>query len=368
MDNHIIVKGKITKRTYCPSCFSIITWDSSSVEKNGMTKCPACGGAINCSKAEVLFSDVIEDKDIAMVVNGVAYKADQLEEALVSLGENGGYCKLNSDLALTKPISFKEGQATIDIDNHILDCGNNAINVNAGTTLIIEGKQEGKITGSGDHIIRIDNGSSLIMNSGKIEAAKWGIDVVNKSKATINGGEIQAREACLVPSSYSSVIINDGELSSKDNFVIGVSGAKEESQKTKFITINGGTIISKKPITVGYISCGIYSPSATKIVLNGGKIISEDGCGILMRAGNVECNGTIIEAKGNSEGWVGDSKQVIKADGIAYDSKANYPDKDTLKLTINKNAKITSETAQRIGTYLAEGDTANIIDKTKADE
>ena len=32
MNNHIIVKGKITKRTYCPSCFSIITWDSSSVE------------------------------------------------------------------------------------------------------------------------------------------------------------------------------------------------------------------------------------------------------------------------------------------------------------------------------------------------
>ena len=330
-----------------------------------MTKCPACGGAINCSKAEILFSDVIEDKDIAIVVNGIAYKADQLEEALVFLSKNGGYCKLNSDLTLTKPISFEKGQAIIDIDNHVLDCGSNAINVNNNATLIIEGSQEGKITGLGDHVIRVDNGSSLIMNSGKIEAAKWGIDVINKSKATINEGEIQATEACLVPSSYSSVIINGGKLSSKDNFVIGVSGNKEESQKTKFITINGGTIISKKPTTVGYISCGIYSPSATKIILNGGKIISEDGCGILMRAGDIECKGIIIEAKGSSEGWVGDSKQVMKADGIAYDSKANYPDKNTLKLTINKNAKITSETAQRIGTYLAEGDIANIIDKTE---
>lgn len=368
MNNNIIVKGKISKRTYCPKCFSIVTWNDSSIEKNGMTKCPSCGGAIDCSKAEVSFSEIIEDKEVAAIVNGVAYKADQLEEVLTSLGTEGGYCKFNANLTLTKTLCFKNAETEIDLDNYTLDCGNNAIDIKDGATLIINSNKEGKITASGDHVMRVENNATLIINSGTIESANWGMDIVNKSKAIVNGGTITTKEACIIPASYSSVTINDGELSSADNFVVGVSGRQDESGKTKFITINGGKIISKKPTSAGYISCGIYSPSATEIILNGGEIISEDGCGILMRAGKVECNGTIIKAKGNSEGWVGDKKQTIKCDGIAYDSKANYPDKETLKLIISKNAQITSENAQKIGIYLADGDVTNIIDKSEKEE
>ena len=38
--------GKITKKTYCPNCFSILSWDSPEIEKNGVLKCPTCGSLL----------------------------------------------------------------------------------------------------------------------------------------------------------------------------------------------------------------------------------------------------------------------------------------------------------------------------------
>ena len=264
-----------------------------------------------------------------------------------------------ADITLTNTLVI-EKDATINLNNSTLNCGNSTLFINNGK-VTINGEEEGKITSQATTAIEINDGT-LTINGGDIETTQWGIDVKGTGKVIFNNGTITSQEGCITPWNYSSVVINGGTLASKDNYVIGTNGRSTETGKTKYITINGGTLIGRKPVTAGYISCGIYSPNAGKVVLNGGKILSEAGCGILMRAGSVECNGTLIETKGNEEGWVGDSKQKVNCAGIVYDSLSNYPDKKTLKLKIGRNTEIKAENKKDIELYLAEGDQANIID------
>lgn len=350
--------GKITKKTYCSNCFSILSWDSPEIEKNGVLECPTCGSLVNYSNATIDFSNQIEKENIAFIVNGVAYDENNLEEGLKDISKNGGEISINKDITLTTTLTI-EKDATINLNNSTLNCGNTTLAINDGKVTI--NGDEGKIISQATTAIDVNNGT-LTINGGNIETTKWGIDVRGTGKIIYNNGTITSQEGCITPWNYSSVIINGGTLTSKDNYVIGTNGRSTETGKTKYITINGGTLIGKKPVTAGYISCGIYSANAGKIVLNGGKILSEAGCGILMRAGSVECNGALIETKGNEEGWVGDSKQKVNCAGIVYDSLSNYPDKKTLKLKIDKKTKIKAENKKDIELYLAEGDQENITD------
>lgn len=351
--------GKITKKTYCSNCFSILSWNSPEIEKNGVLKCPTCGSLVNYSNATIDFSNQIEKENIAIVVNGIAYDENNLEEGLRDIGRHGGEISMNKDIALTNTLVI-EKDATINLNNSTLNCGNSTLFINNGK-VTINGGEEGKITSQATTAIEVNDGI-LTINGGDIETTQWGVDVKGAGKIIFNNGTITSQEGCITPWNYSSVIINGGTLASKDNYVIGTNGRSTETGKTKYITINGGTLIGRKPVTAGYISCGIYSSNTGKVVLNGGKILSEAGCGILMRAGSVECNGTLIETKGNEEGWIGDSKQKVNCAGIVYDSLSNYPDKKTLKLKIGRNTEIKAENKKDIELYLAEGDQANIID------
>lgn len=354
----VIVKGKITKRTYCPSCFSILSWDSSEVEKSGLVKCPVCQGAVKCNKAEIVLSELVEDKDITAIIDGVAYTSETLIEGIKQVAQKGGNITLNSDLKIEEPISFEGVEVTIDLNNHTLDL------VNTGLTLkdskvVINGGVNGKIVSQASDAFILSN-ADLTLNEGSYELAKWGLDLKAKSKATFNNIKMQSKEGTITLFEKSAIVINNSELTALDNYVIGTHGTEKDI--VKYITINN-SIINGEIISAGYISCGIYAASDAKIIINGGEINSKSGCGILMRSGKVECNNVIINAKGNIEGQVGDAKNKIKCDGIAYDTIANYPDKNTLNLVIDKNTKIITENGQRIGLYLAEGDEANIQDK-----
>ena len=99
--------GKITKKTYCPNCFSILSWDSPEIEKNGVLKCPTCGSLMNYSNATIDFSNQIEKENIAIIVNGIAYDENNLEEGLRDIGKHGGEISMNKDITLTNYIIYE---------------------------------------------------------------------------------------------------------------------------------------------------------------------------------------------------------------------------------------------------------------------
>lgn len=358
--NKPIVNGKISKRTYCPSCFSLVSWDTSKVEKSGLIECPNCHGAIKCNNAEIIISDLIEEKDIAAVVNGIAYTSENLIEGVKQVAAQGGEITFNSDLALEEMITFEDVNAVINLEDCTLDFGTQNFNFK-NSIITINGTENSVIKGQSDKLFRIDN-SVVTLNKGNYEAKKWGLEPFNSSKLVLNNIKIDAQEACLVFYDNSNVIVNDSELTSKDNFVIGTQGI--DSNIKKRITVNN-SILNGNITTAGYISCGIYAASNANFIINNSTINSNSGCGILMRAGKVTCNETKINVKGTIEGKVGDGKVLIGCDGIAYDAKSNYPGKENLKLTVDRNTLITAENGQRIGYYLGEDDTANIIDNGK---
>lgn len=361
--NKPIVNGKVLKRAHCPSCFSLVSWDTSKAEKNGLIECPNCHGAIKCNTAEIIISNLIEEKDIAAVINGIAYTSENLIEGVKEVAAQGGEITFNSDLALKEDITFENVDAVINLEDCALDLGVQNFKFR-NSTITINGTKDSVIKGQSDNSLFSIKNSKVTLNNGNYETNKWGFLPFESSKLILNEIKMEAKEACVTVYSNSSVTINNCELTSTDNYVVGTQGSKEEENTKKYITINN-SVLNGKITTTGYLSCGIYSVSDAKVIINDSTINSNAGCGILMRAGEVQCNGTEINAKGTNEGKIGDGKALIACDGIAYDAKSNYPCKDTLKLVIDKNTQITAENGQRIGYYLGEEDTANIIDNGK---
>lgn len=355
-----IVKGKIEKRAYCPNCFSIVTWDSPEAEKNNVIKCPACQGSIKYQDAEVIFSNYLENEEVKIIINGIAYSQETLNEGLKKLAKEGGELVLTTDLVIEEPFALNGQDVTIELNGHNLDFKNHLFAVNHAT-LIVNGRG-GKMLASSNNLIKSTD-AHIILNEGTYEAKKWGIEAFKNCKIEINNVVMKCQEGCVVPYEGTTVVINDSTLTSLDNYVVGTNGRKTEKGIKKYITINN-SILNGEIVTEGYISCGIFGASDAKIVVKGGEINSKSGCGVLVRAGSLELNNVKISAHGNIQGKVGDSTVKIGCDGAAYDTQSNYPDKDTAKLIINKGTSITCENEQRIGLYLNEGEEPNIVDKS----
>ena len=354
-----MVRGSIMKRTWCPSCFKVITWETSDIEKNNKITCPNCKAAINYAKAEIIFKDYLENDDIKTVVNGIAYQEDQIQNALDTFSEQGGNLILNSDISTEKQLLIDGKEAVIDLNGHNLTLSKFPIKAKVGSNLTIKGT--GKIIAEKDFLQCYK--SNITINGGEIEAAECGIAAYSESRIVMNDGKITSKEGCITPYDKSTFVMNGGRITSTDNYAIGTSGTKSENGRPKTIIINGGHIYSKKPSTEGYISCGIYLASDAKITLNGGDINSLYGCGILMRAGTLTCNKCTISGAGGKEvqGKVGDSQQLIKCNAIAYDTLSNYPDKNTLKVIVN-GGRLTSP-VDKIGLYINPDEKPNIINK-----
>ena len=209
---------------------------------------------------------------------------------------------------------------------------------------------------STDIPVKVQNGGSFTLNSGKIESEtesglfvigdKTGTDAINSS-ATINGGYINSQEYGIgVVGKGASLTVNDGAIETRDNAVIGGNGTYNESDKQgdTTITITGGTMIGHIT-TGGYVACGVYHPQSGTLNISGGTIYADSGVGVLMRGGTANITGGEIITTGKQEvvGKVGDSKVVVGCHGVQVDGISRYYDYDNAKVEISGNVKIQSE-------------------------
>ena len=106
----------------------------------------------------------------------------------------------------------------------------------------------------------------------------------NGGTIVIDGGVIQAQEFCIGVVRGGSLTVNGGTLTSVDNAVIAGNGMSDDPNTA--ITINGGTF-NAGITTSGYIACGIYHPGKGTLTVNGGTFNIKDGVGILLRDGTL---------------------------------------------------------------------------------
>lgn len=169
------------------------------------------------------------------------------------------------------------------------------------------------------------NDGTIKIESGKfVSSADNGFWAGGKNKTghiIVDGGEITAQECAIGGGFESSIIVNDGTLTSLDNSVLGGNGSAGYEGLT--MTINGGQFNGHIQ-SEGYTGCGIYAPNDGVVTVNGGTF-EIDGVGIAARAGKVFINGGEFYSTVDTEGWVGDKKTKLSANGVYYDGAANYP-------------------------------------------
>ena len=162
------------------------------------------------------------------------------------------------------------------------------------------------------------------------------------SKLIVDGGTFEGQETALMAFDKGEVIVNDGEFNTIDNFAIGTNGTDGRG---------GNTVIINKAVlncgitSANYEACGIYVANNDKVVIGPEVEINvTKGCGILMRAGEVEVkSGVKINLTTDDEdftGYVGDNKTKMTQSGIIYHESANYPGKTGMKLTVDNGVTI----------------------------
>lgn len=355
----MIANGKINKRTFCPVCFSAITWDNPDAEKNGSVKCPKCKAAVKASSAEIIFVDEINKENISALVDGVAY--ENLEEAIAAFSKKGGEIVLTKDTTLTQKLVLENDvTGTITLENCKLDLGADYIRVAYGSNITINADENSSITSTGVLLEAVD--AKVTLNGGNYSSGSWGVRTAKTTVISLNGLKMEAKEACIMPYVDSTIIINNCELTSKDNFVVGTNGRESENGTKKSITIIN-SVLNGEITSNGYISCGVYLASEANVTIKNSTINSASGCGILLRAGQVKLLKTKIDVHGNITGKVGEGATLIGCDGIAYDTVTGYLGNENIQVTIGEGTKITCENEQRIGLYLNEGEEPNIVDK-----
>ena len=160
------------------------------------------------------------------------------------------------------------------------------------------------------------------------------------SVVTVNGGYVIAQEFAISAQGKGATIhFNGGVAEARDNAVIAGNGST--GYGGTIINITGGTLIGHIQ-SPGYASCGVYHPQQGILNISGGTIYSENGCGILMRGGELNLTGGSIIAEGDAEttGKVGDSRVVVSTSGVIFDADANYYDKENVNVEISGSASV----------------------------
>ena len=236
---------------------------------------------------------------------------------------------LSNDLSFTAPIAITAGKkATIHMDDNIVNNANIGFLVDGGE-LVIDG--EGEITGAGRAIVA-QNGGQVIVNGGTYTSTSAGQTIASTgsgSSVTINDATVNAQEAAVMAFDGGELNINGGDYNTIDNFVVGTNGTA--GRGGNIINIKDA-VLTGKIQSAGYEACGIYVANNDIVNIENTEINVENGCGILMRAGNVTVKNTQITTTGTTGGWVGDKKKVMSTSGIIYDEASNYPGKAGMSL------------------------------------
>jgi len=260
------------------------------------------------------------------IITGSASSEAALKELLVK----GGNVDLGADVTLSMAVALTH-DTTLDLGGNTLTySGDGYALVANGSKLTIK---NGNVQAN-KRVAQAENGGEVIVDSGNYQSGDVALSALGDgSKVTINGGSISAKEGGIGAFDKGVIEINGGTISGIDNFPVFTNGTSGRGGNT--VTFNNGELVGNITSN-GYESCGVYIANNDTFVMNGGKIRSNNGCGILMRGGNVTINGGEVVAVGgdHTPGWVGDNKTKMSASAVIYHETANYPGKAGMSLTI----------------------------------
>lgn len=252
-------------------------------------------------------------------------------EALKSLVADGGEVLISNNLALEDPLVISK-DTVIDLSNHTMNVTNNGYALTAqGAKLTLK---NGTINNSG-RIGQAVNGGEIVIENGVFDSGDVAfVSIGENAKVTFKSGDITCVEGGIGAFDGGEVEISGGTITGTDNFPVFTNGSNGRGGNT--IIMNGGKLVGNITSN-GYEACGVYIANNDTFIMNGGEIVANNGCGLLMRAGNVTINGGTITANGTAgtSGWVGDNKTKMSKSAIIYHETANYPGKAGMSLTIN---------------------------------
>ena len=233
-----------------------------------------------------------------------------------------------------------EGKPTVSKDNKVTyDAGRLYAAADAGMSYVAASAFGGSITLKSGIVDGLNADSFALYAQGDVTGAA---DVA--STVTVDGGYVLAQELALSAQGCGAAIrFNGGAAEARDNAVIGGNGSNAEGNRRggTDIRITGVTLIAHIE-TSGYASCGVYHPQEGTLTITGGTIYSENGCGVLMRGGEMAMTGGTIVAGGDPVfvGKVGDSKVVVTPSGVVFDRDAGYYDAPNAKVDIGGTAEV----------------------------
>ena len=262
---------------------------------------------------------------------------------------------LSNDLTLAAPVAIAAGKkATIHLDNVITNDAQIAFQVDGGE-LVIDG--EGEVIGAGRAIIA-QNGGKVTINGGTYTSTSAGqtIGAIGaNTEVIINDATVNSQEAAVMAFDGGTLTLNGGDYNTNDNFVVGTNGTSGRGGNT--INIKNA-VLKGKIQSNGYEACGIYVANNDTVNIEDSEIIAENGCGILMRAGNVTVKNTKITTTGTAGGFVGDKKKVMSNSGIIYDEASNYPGKAGMSLVYGQD--VTFDCSGETVEILSNEETPNV--------
>lgn len=267
----------------------------------------------------------LTDIELDIITRTASSKAS----ALVLLNE-GGEMFFSSDIEMDESISIKR-DITIDFVNHKLSfLEDSHLIINGATVRIKNGNIEAV-----ESAIQVINGGELIIESGVYTS--YGITFVVDgvmSRIELSDGVVNGVRGGIYLSNKAEAEINGGSIIASNGPAVFTDSTDSHGHNT--LTVNNG-ILTSKTESNRYQSCGIYIANNDTVVINDGEITAENGCGLLMRGGNITINGGLITATGQqgTVGRIGDSNVYHNKSAVIYHESANYPGKIGMKLVIN---------------------------------
>lgn len=265
----------------------------------------------------------------------------------VNEADSGSTIEVASEVDLEETLSVSKDLNLILDSNITAPAGQNAIVVEKGSTLTLDGttvastpsgrikravdKKSPVISTSGKQTttIVVDGGKAVVSGVKVVSENHGAIAVKNGGELVIDGGEYAGVEFGAMAFDASKLTINGGTFTATDNFVVGTNGTSGRGKNV--ITINGGTFNGYIQ-SAGYIGCGVYVANDDTVTINDGTFNIENGCGVLARSGNTTVADKVAfnftnDADGIKEGWVGDKSANVPVNArIVKDlSKATYP-------------------------------------------
>lgn len=288
-------------------------------------------------------------------------KADTPEELVdnIANAEDGAVIKLTSDMAVEEAITVSGDKSiTLDLGGKKLSSeSGQVLNLNGGSVEL----KNGSVESSGRPVIVYDG--ELTLDGAEVTSTSdCGVCAAGESASVVmNSGKITAQESGVLITAGAKLEMNGGEIECVDNCPIQGNGSTGQGDVE--IVMNGGKLVAHIK-TRGYIACAVYMPNSGTFTMNGGEIES-DGCGVCMRAGQVNLEGGSIICTGDTpaEGKVGDGKQKVGHYAVVYDQISKYPgaSSGTFELNIASGMQLQG-TDGDIQVLLEEGAEANIHD------